>query len=319
MKKTDEVSLRVQIVTALYDSFLSYSTARSLLESMMKLDFKIGDRRTAFMQLCFSYLAAWPVVPMILILWLKPFSLAPDLNAWLGADHPLVLFLLNGQISAMLTIFLSMFVIQWVLRKEYVLIFLIFYLQSRSEIHIHLSVSALLAVYFSRLCYLWWLSVDVAGQARQLWKSASIIQMCAWLLVAGCALTSLDHIQKNFLWVEAEIWSGRYGFLALLLLGYHVLNHSLLSLWGHFAYVKKTDPSDLPSYYSTSTWILRFNMSHHLQSLLRRKVSEQIALHQDHQEKLRELPDHLRQSHLQSVIGRELSWLKEASLRLTKI
>lgn len=319
MTKADKITIGVKIKRAVLDSVLSYSTSRSLLESMMKLDFKIGDRHTALMQLCFSYLAAWPGFLLIGLFWFKPFEALPLLSNWLGPDHLFVLSLLSGQLSSMLTAFVVIFVIQWVLRKEYLLIFLLFYLQSRGEIHIHLSVTVLLALYFSRTCYLWWLSVDSVDQTKKIWKSVSILQMLVWLAVAGVTLFLLDHIQRNFLWGESVLWSGRYGFLVVVLLCYHALNHLGLSLWGHFYFRRPAEPSDLPIYYSTANWILRFNMSHHLQNLLRNRLSEQMSLHQEHQRKLSDLPPHLRQGRLQEVVSGELGYLREANLRLTKI
>lgn len=309
------------ILNAVKEALLSFTPARSLIESMMKYDFRIGEPRGQLMQLCFSNLAAWPLALVIALVAWDPFGRAWSLVAQLGFESPVVLFLLNGRPLPMLAVFALMFFLEWIFRKEYILLGLVFYLLGRSELHIHLATVAVLGVYLARICYLWWLAVDCESRTRRLWQWASSLQLLAWGVAAVMALNALDYLQVNHLFNEAGGMS-RFRFLILVVGLYHVFSHLFLCLWGHFSFQRAADPAQLPVYYSTAAWILRFSMSHHLQNLLRGQVAAQLEKHQAHQRDLAQLKSQspgLATLPVGEVLQREILHLKEANLRLTRI
>ena len=60
------------IKTALQEVFLAPSVTKSMVESIIRYDFKIGHERAALMQLCFSSLATWPTaVTLFLVYWFE--------------------------------------------------------------------------------------------------------------------------------------------------------------------------------------------------------------------------------------------------------
>lgn len=312
------------ILTALKDALLSYTPARSLIESMMKYDFKIGNPRTQLMQLCFSSLAAWPLILLIGLIFLDPFKGSWSLVRWFGHDSDVVLFLLNGQMSTMWLVFGVAFLLEWLFRKEYIFIGLIFYFVNRSELHIHLALAMVLGVYLSRTMYLWWLSVDARSKTKTIWIWASSLQFAGWVVTSVVSLIMLDYLQVNHLFsqVSQAMVLNRFNFLLLVILGFHLVSHLMLCLWGHFYYKKENDPAELPTYYSTANWILRFNMSYYLQSLLKSTVPAQIEKHSQNVQQM----DGLMAEHaglgalpVGQVLRQELDYLKEANLRLTKI
>lgn len=310
-----------QIINAIKDAVLSYSPARSLIESMMKYDFKLGDTRTHLMQLCFSSLASWPLILILTAIYFDPFKYSWSLVKLFSEQNLFVLFLLDGHLSSMLIFFFAFFVLEWILRKEYFLLAIVFYFLNRSELHIHLAVIAVLATYFSRICYLWWLTVDVESESKKIWKAVSILQALAWLIVVVSSLNALDYLQSNHLFNEGSDLN-RYSFLALIVLLYHVFSHLFLSLWGHFYFQKVVEPSNLPTYYSTSQWILRFNMSYYLQSLLKPQIAQQLEKHIERERQFVELKAQspaLAKFAVGAVLRKEIAFLKEANLRLTKI
>lgn len=310
-----------QIFLAIKEVLLSYSPARSLIESIMKFDFKIGDSKTNLMQLCFSNLASWPLVIILLAVNLDPFRFSWSLVKLLSFESPLILFLLDGHLANMLLVSLLFFVLEWVLRKEYILIAIVFYFLNRSELHIHLATVAVLAVYLSRITYLWWLSVDSESETKKIWITVSVLQFVAWLCIAFTVISTLDYIQINNLLSESGDLN-RFNFLAAGILLYNGLSLLFLSLWGHFHVQKEIEPTHLPTYYSTSNWILRFNMSYYLQSRLRQQVTLQLEKHLKNEiqfQELKSLSPSLAKFSVEDVLKNEIGYLKEAKLRISKI
>ena len=68
----------IQVIkSALLQVVLSLSPVRSQLEAMIKIDFKIADSRASWMQLCFSSLAAWPLLTFLIVLYINP-----NISSW---------------------------------------------------------------------------------------------------------------------------------------------------------------------------------------------------------------------------------------------
>lgn len=310
-----------QILFALKEVFLSYTPSRSFIEAMIKYDFKVGDAKTSEMQLCFSNLATWPLIFILLFIQLDPFKISLSLVKLLSFESSVVLFLLDGHQFNMLILFFIFYFIEWIIRKEYILIALVFYFLQRSELHIHLATVAVLAVYLSRICYLWWLSVDSESETKKIWKTVSALQLWAWIFVSFTTISALDYIQTNFLFNEASELN-RVNFLCLAILLYHVFSHLFLSLWGHFYFQKNYEPANLPTYYSTTNWILRFNMSYYLQSLLKSKIAQELEKHIKNVEQLQELKilhPAMAKLSVETVLKKETDYLKEANLRIDKL
>ncbi len=314
------------ILSAVKDVLLSYSPGRSFVEAMIKYDFKIGDPRSNLMQLCFANLAAWPLVGLIFLISLDPFQKSWSLVNVLSYENPAVLFMLDGHMTTMVTFFLLLYFLEWIFRKEYILIAILFYFLNRGELHIHLATMGVLAVYLSRTSYLWWLSVDSESETQKIWNQVSYLQLFVWLVVTVVSIGTLDYLQINYLFGENSLLT-RFGFLVAVILCYHLLGHIVLSVWGHFYFRRAIEPSHLPTYYSTANWILRFNMSHYLQSLLKTEVPPQIEKHLQNEIRLEELKaeekeiktNALKLFSVEEVLKKEISYLKEANLRLTKI
>jgi hypothetical protein len=308
-----------EILLSLKDTLLALTPGRSFCEAMLKADFKVGDRRRALMQLCFSSLAAWPLAVLVVLVGFCPLSW--QLTRILPQDHFMVLWLLDGRLPELLIFFAALYVLQWILRLEYVFLILIFYGVRSQQLHINLAVAGVLAIYLSRISYQWWLSVDCASVTKTIWKSAHVLQLVAWVVTAVLALSALDYLQRQYLFSENGDLS-RFNFLVVIVLLYHAWGQLILSLWGHFYFQKNQDPSDLAIHYSTAQWLLRFKISKSLRARLRAQVSEQLAKHQQHQEQMAELrAKHpaLGQNNLQSVLTQETVFLSEANLRLTKM
>ena len=129
----------------------------------------------------------------------------------------------------------------------------------------------------------------------------------------------LDFIQVHFLFNETSELN-RFNFLIVVILLYHGFCHLFLSLWGHFYILKKREPTFLPVYYSTVSWVLKFNKfnnkfnytSKKLLSALRDKTTEQLQKHQESQKQLQELQKQnvgLQRLPIEKVLNQEIEYL----------
>lgn len=307
-----------QILFALKVVFLSYTPARSFIESMMRYDFKIGDAKTNMMSLCFSNLAAWPLLVFLFIIGLDPFKSSWSLVNLLTYENPLVLLLLDGHLPNMILFFSLFYFLEWFIRNEYILISIIFYFLGRSELHIQLATASVVAVYLSRVTYLWRLSVNAESETKKIWKTISILQLAAWIFIALTAISALDYIQINHFFSSSGDLS-RFNFLFIVILLYHGFSHLFLSLWGHFYIQKKIEPTALPIYYSTMKWISKFRIGRDLREQLRVNINQQLAKHLENEKLFSELKSQnpaLAKFSVEAVLKKELIYLKEAANKI---
>ena len=310
---TTEFNIK-QIFLVLKEVVFSFHPTRSFLQSMIKFDFKIDSEKNNLMQLCFSNLATWPLFFILLLVRLDPFRSSWHLVEILSFDNPVMLFLLNGQFFNMLIFFLIFFLAEWFLKQEYLLIALVFYFLNRSELHIHLAVVSVLAIYLSRLMYLNLFIADKLSLTRSIWLAVNRLQLIAWGLVAFTTLKALDFIQINFLFNETNEFN-RFNFLCVTILLYTGFSHLFLSLWGHFYSLKKREPSLLPVYFSTVNWFLRFKISHQLKICLQNKTIEQLHIHIENQKQFQLLKSEnpgLRNFPIEVILNQEIAYLKKA-------
>lgn len=315
------MSVLNELQSSLKEILLSFTPNRSLYEAMMKYDFKIESRRQNLMQLCFSALANWPLLLILIFLGFDPFGFFWILQAIVqkifGSESSFRFFLLDGQLSTMLLVGGCFFFAEWILRKEYLLISVIFLFLSQGQIHLNLALAGLLGIYFSRASYLWWFHVELVSETRSIWKWVTSLQLISCLAGGILSLMALDFYQKQQVLVSPFL---RFQFLFLALMGLQLANFLFLSVFGHFYLKIKKDPSFLPIYFSTTTWILRFKMSFHLKRKLKEKVSESLQSHQHSRTQILEIKDQslgLRMGPIEKIIKQELAYLQTAASRLT--
>ena len=311
------------IWTALKEVIWAFSPTRSFYEAMMKFDFKIDPPRQALMQLCFSQLASWPLCIGFIILYFdlffKSFSLQQVLQNFLGPENSISFYLLDGHSQNMLVFLLGFFVLEWIVRHEQVLLFVILWLVKRSDLHFHLALAAMLGIFLSRCCYLWWFFVDLQSVTKHIWIRVTSILLFSWLLTLVISLYFLELLHLNQFF-SSSVTENRFEFLILVWMLWTISSHVLLSIWGHFYFKKEKEPTDLPQYYSTASWILRFKMSFSLKKKMREQVAETLRRHQELLQQSQQLTDispGFQMNGLLKVLQAEVNHLQIASSRLT--
>lgn len=311
------------VLAAVKQVFLALTPNRSLIEGLLKYDFKIENPRVNLMQISFSPLANWPLYCILFLIWLDPtrsvVSLQSVMTKIFGAESSVRFFLLDGQILKMATVLAIFFISEWILRKEYLLIAAIFYFLAQSEIHLNLALAAIIGVYLSRAVYLWWVSIDLQSQTRRIWLWVTSLQLLATVLSSLLSLFLLDQYSR-LQYFSGSFSENRFLFLLSMVFFFQFFIFLFLAMWGHFSYQFKEEPSFLPVYFSSASWISRFKISLGMDQQLKEKVVKTLKHHSDSLVQLNEMKDQspgLRLDELQETLNKELGHLQRAASRLT--
>lgn len=318
------MSLPVKMIFSVIQDVLKTGTPnRALTEGLIKYDFKLEEPRQNLMQISFSALANWPLFFALLLIAFDPTRSLWSLNALMarlfGEDSSVRFFLLSGQISDMATILAIFFLLEWIFRLEYFLIAIVFYFLAQSQLHLHLALSAVMGVYLSRACYWWWLRFDLESRTQKIWTWAASMQLLAVIVVSFFSLVVLDQYQ-HLQYFSGSQTENRYQFLLSVVFFFQFMTFLLMSLWGHFSFQQKADPSYLPVYFSSSVWIARFGISSRLVGALQLKTQESLKAHERSLAQLKELKDQSpagAMKTLEETLHKELGYLQTAASRLT--
>lgn len=317
------MSLAKMVLLAVKQVVLSWTPTRSLLEGSMRYDFKVGEARQNLMQIAFSPLAAWPLFLILLFVYFDPtrsfFSLQKLMSAIFDVNGEARVFLLDGQVSTMATVAAVFFFLQWVLRKEFLWIALIFFFLNHGEMHIHVALGAVIGVFMSRAFYLWWIGLDLVSRTRTIWNWASGLQFVATICVSLGSLVMLDQYGR-LRYFAGSLSENRFLFLISVIFFFYFFHFVFLAVWGHFSFQKKAEPSYVPVCFSTSVWLGRFKLRSDLESELKVKTTETLSHHLASLNQLKEMKDQspgIRLGTLEETLNKELAYLQRSASRLT--
>jgi hypothetical protein len=272
------------------------------------------------LRLCFSSLSNWFLLVVLAVISVDPFVVSSYSRLDSFSENSLLLFLLDGHAPHMVSVFLAVFVLTWLFRQEILFTVLLAYLVKHSWLHVNLAVAGVLAVLFSSLCYRWWAVVDIKSEARKIWNRIHQLILVSYIITFLYGMYELDFMLKNGL-LGANGIINRVHFLIFVLIIYYGLNFIFMSVYGHFYYHRKKEPSDLQIYYSTANWILRFRFSEDLRAALKKKSEAEIVKHQTHLKSFNELKSSspgLATLPLENALTSEIDYLKEAIMRFSK-
>lgn len=314
-----------QIKNALKAVFFSYSPRVSFIESALKIDFKMGDRRTNIMQMCFSPLASWLLMVILLALYFNHLKSYFLLTSILNFNNPVLFALLDGRTPMMLAFFIAFTAIGWIIKYEYLLVGITFFLVSRQEVHINLALAMLMGIYLGQLLRDYRLVSWCESNIKVLWSSATKLRLLAWLITSVLALNALDYISINFLF-SAEF--DRFRFLAVIVLLYNAFAQVLLSLWGHFYFMsedKKKEPTDYNINFSTVHWLKLISIRKFFLVKLLSEVGVQKTVNNQSIEQYNELLIlrnekglGLSVNSIKKILDKQRSYLEEAQILLTQ-
>ncbi len=261
------------IKQAVLSQFKKTSPLRSVEEGLVNFDFQLKPEQQSLMQICFSPLAGWLSVIIMLVALFSPFRYQFTLVQFLGFDHSVILFLMQSSLRAECITFIVFLIIGRVVRFEFVGILILAWLLGNGDIHIVLAQSALLGILFSQVRFqVTWFG-KTKGAVKKVIQWIVTLQMLAFVVFIFLSWWLLANIRASGLF-DHSMRAYRLEYLILAYLLYQLLVLTALGLWGHFYFRRKPDPSVWNLKYSSVLLLPQFYLSSSFQKLFEAKVTD---------------------------------------------
>lgn len=253
------------------------SPTRALEEGLISFDFGIRSERLSLMQICFSPLAGWFAILILIGLSLSPLRYQFSLSSLLGFESAMTFLLFKSDLQTQLIFFVAALALGTLIRWDFLVIGLIGFLLSNGDIHLTLAHSALWGVLFSQVRrQLKWLNPHQGALEPHLrsviiWTSA--LQIGGFLIYAFASF-SLFQLCSQLGFFNASMSANRMEFLILSLVLYYGIQFTVLSSWGHFYSKRETEPSKWNVKYSSVFLLPKFFLSKSFQEILEVRIRD---------------------------------------------
>lgn len=308
-----------ELKLAVLDVLASLTPRRSLIASLINIDFKIGDEKTEFMKLCFSPLAAWSLFVMLALIYVDPTKNLWSLQRLLQDSYLITFQLLDGRLVNAAYFLFAFLLLERIFKNEYALIAVAFYFLGKSDLHFHLALAAVTGIFLGNALNLWSLQKTLVSATAKIWGAVAALHLLAALISFAITVYALEILATVGFFSESITVNRREFFIYAVLLNYF-LQFVLLATWGHFRKAKKIEPADFPTNYSSSTWFGKIKLQRRQVADLLVQIAAKTLLHQNNLAELTAIKD-LSPVSIPAKIGKilqaELQFLKLASSRLT--
>lgn len=261
------------------------SSIRAIEEGLVTYDFQIKGAQQSLMQICFSPLAHWLSLVLILIAMWSPFRYQFSLVGFLGFENNFVHFLFQSSLQAQSLVFVAFLFLATIVPWEFLVVFLLAMLVSNGDIHIVLAQAGLLGIFFAQVRkQMKWLG-KTQGLVKKLIVWLVGLQIFSFASFVAISWILINSVRASGLF-DISISSYRVEYLFGLYFLYQFYNLLILSIWGHFYHQNKQDPSVWNLKYSSVFLIPSFNLSTAFQKLFEKKVNELHQNLQNHEKSL---------------------------------
>lgn len=261
------------IKQAVVSQFKKTNPLRSIEEGLVSFDFQIQTPQQSLMQICFSPLACWLSVLLILVAMFSPFRYQFTLVQFLGFENQIILFLMQSSFRAECITFIVFFVIGRLVRFDFIAIFILAWLLGNGDIHIVLAQAGLLGILFSQIRWqLGWFG-QTQGAVKKVIQWITLLQFVGFFVFVFLSWIMLANVRASGLF-DQSMRAYRLEYLLLAYVLYQMLLFGILSVWGHFYVRLKQDPSVWNLKYSIVMLIPRFFLSSPFQKVFEAKVRD---------------------------------------------
>lgn len=261
------------IKQAVLTQFKKTNPLRSIEEGLVKFDFQMEKPDQSLMQICFSPMASWLSVLLILVALFSPFRYEFTLVKFLGFDHQIIFFLMQSSFRAECITFIVFFVLSRLVRFDFIALFLLAWLLSNGDIHIVLAQAGLLGILFSQVRWqLGWFG-QTHGAVKKVIHWVVLLQFVGFFIFIFLSWWMLANVRASGIF-DQSMRAYRLEYLLVAYLVYQALTLAILSVWGHFFVRVKPDPSVWNLKYSVVLLIPRFFLSSSFQKIFEAKVNE---------------------------------------------
>lgn len=229
----------------------SFSIMKNQHEALVTLDFDKSQRRESLMRLCFSPLAAWPLLLVLLFFIINPLRYHFSLTAMLGMENRLVQTLLGTDWLYAAIFSGAVFVISYFTRKELILVGFVGFLISQGDMHLFLGLSLLACIILARiLTNFRWIRL-LESYSKGVWLVTCGISFITWALAVHFSFELYRSLLQGG-YFSQSMYANRLETFILAVSLYYGLELAILSVWGHFYTQKNPEPSEFAIKYSSA-------------------------------------------------------------------
>ncbi len=249
----------------------SFSILKNQHQALVTLDFDSNQRREALMRLCFSPLAAWPLLLVLLFFIINPLRYHFSLSQTLGMDNILVqtLFGMDWLYAAILAV--VVFAVSYFSRKEFIVIAIVGFLISQGDMHLLLGIILLACIVLARIFLnLRWVR-SLESYSKGTWLVTGLLSFVSWALAVHLSFEFYNYLLQAG-YFRQSMYANRLEVFILTVCMYYGLELVVLSVWGHFYTKKNPEPSNFAIKYSTSVLLKKLTLGKAFKEDLRDQV-----------------------------------------------
>ena len=297
------------ILEQIKKNILKLASVKTQHEALAAIDFKLSDEKSGLIQMCFSILSDWPIVVMLVLLYLNPLRYQFSLFSFLPMDSKVLVWAFSENFFLG---FLILSLANTIFNFRFLWLTVIAWFISNGDIHIFLAIGAVSGVFFSSIRKNLKLSADIHGKIKNTWLYFSIVQMAS-VILAAIANYNVYFNLKSLGYFSATMSVNRFEFFILAVMIHLFSELVLTSIWGHFYSRRNIEPADWKLYYSTAPVLKKLRLSPQfktqLLNFIEKKIFEQNSNGLTHAEVLPE--------RLQKLALAENESLQKAKIALT--
>lgn len=291
----------------------SFSILKNQHQALVTLDFDKNQRREALMRLCFSPLAAWPLMLVLLFFIINPLRYHFSVANMLGMENVIVqtFFGMDWLFASILTA--VVFTIAFLTRKEMVLIAIVGFFVSQGDMHLLIALSLLACIILARvLTNLRWVRT-LESFSKRAWTVASFLSFISWAVAVHLSFELYNSlVQAGYF--SQSMYANRLEFFILAVSLYYGVELIVLSVWGHFFTLKNPiDPSDFTLKYSSSLILNKLTLG----NVFKDDLKDQVIVIKNNQRVFANADLDLLPTRLVNLHRKEESFLTKALSALT--
>lgn len=260
------------ILEQIKKNVLKMSSVKTQHEALAAIDFKLTDEKSGLLQMCFSILADWPIISMMIVLFFNPFRYQFSMFSYLPVDSKILVWAFSENFFLGFLVFA---LANTLLNSRFLWLTVVAWFISNGDIHIFLAIGAVSGIFFSAARKNLKLSTDIHGKIKNTWLFFSILQMLAVILAAIVNYTIYFNF-KSLGYFSATMSVNRFEFFMLAVTIHLLAEFVLTSIWGHFYSRRKIEPADWKLFYSTAVILKKLRLSSQFKTQLLNFIEKKI-------------------------------------------
>lgn len=259
------------VIEQLKKTLVCASVIKNQHESLVTLDFENKSRRSSLMRLCFSALAAWPLVLFLIAVAVNPWRYHLSLTQFLGMDHFISQFLFDLNFKTVAILVILFFSLALGLRKEGILTGFLGLLITQGDLHLSLGIILLSGIFLARHLFNLTLVRSLCDYTKTVWTAASVLSFLSWVIGTLLCFEIYQFLLQLGLYSKS-MHAFRIESFILFVAIYYFLEIFILSLWGHFHFQRNLETTYYNIKYSSALILHRLTLGRLFKNALKQQI-----------------------------------------------